>query len=171
MCVNLVVLRKLCETSRWFPGKFTQLAQILHDRRSWRLQQISTLPIRSPILTNLCPYFIMVVFYFHSMTSRCKIPRCTMRHKNNGSLTDHFCLRLKTSDSKSFIYLEKHLWYTSALTSLYAVLHVKKEIIISERNFEHQIPRPGSWQPEFPLERRILPHQVSSTSSYTSDHF
>ena len=92
----------------------------------------------------------MVVFYFHSMTSRCKIPRCTMRHKNNGSLTDHFCLRWKTSDSKSFIYLEKHLWYTSALTSLYAVLHVKKEIIISERNFEHQIPRPGSWQPEFP---------------------
>ena len=44
-------------------------------------------------------------------------------------------------------------------------------VIISESNFEHQIPRPGSWQPEFPLERRLLPHQVSSTGSYTSDHF
>ena len=40
MCVNLVVLCKLCEKSRCFPGKFTQLAQILHDRRS---RQISTL--------------------------------------------------------------------------------------------------------------------------------
>ena len=28
---------------RCFPGKFTQLAQILHDRRSWRSRQISTL--------------------------------------------------------------------------------------------------------------------------------
>ena len=43
MRVNLVVLRKLCEKSRWFPGKFTRLAQILHDRRSWRSRQISTL--------------------------------------------------------------------------------------------------------------------------------
>ena len=43
MCVNLVVLRKLCEKSRCFLGKFTQLAQILHNRRSWRSRQISTL--------------------------------------------------------------------------------------------------------------------------------
>ena len=48
MCVNLEVLRKLCEKSRCFPGKFTQLAQILHDRRSWRSRQISTLIIRAP---------------------------------------------------------------------------------------------------------------------------
>ena len=42
MCVNLVVLLKLCETSRWFPGKFTPLAQTLHGHRSWRSRQIST---------------------------------------------------------------------------------------------------------------------------------
>ena len=45
MCVNLVVLRKLCKKSRCFPGEFTQLAQILHDRRSWRSRQISTLHV------------------------------------------------------------------------------------------------------------------------------
>ena len=33
VCVNLEVLRKLCEKSRCFLGKFTQLAQILHDPR------------------------------------------------------------------------------------------------------------------------------------------
>ena len=43
MCVNLVVLRKLWEKLRCFPEKFTQLAHILHDRRSWRSRQISTL--------------------------------------------------------------------------------------------------------------------------------
>ena len=41
--VNLVVLRKLCEKLRCFSGKFTQLAQILHDRRSRRSREISTL--------------------------------------------------------------------------------------------------------------------------------
>ena len=30
-----------------FPEKFTQLAQILHDRRSWRSRQISTLSIQN----------------------------------------------------------------------------------------------------------------------------
>ena len=43
VCINLVVLCKYCEKSRCFLGKFTQLAQILHNRRSWRLRQISTL--------------------------------------------------------------------------------------------------------------------------------
>ena len=43
VCVNLEVLRKLYKKLRCFPGKFTQLAQILHDRRSWRSRQISTL--------------------------------------------------------------------------------------------------------------------------------
>ena len=43
VCVNLAVLHKLCEKSRCFPGKFTQLAQILHDCRSSHSQQISTL--------------------------------------------------------------------------------------------------------------------------------
>ena len=43
VCVNLVVLRKLCEKSCCFPGQFTQLAQILHDRWSWQSQQILTL--------------------------------------------------------------------------------------------------------------------------------
>ena len=99
---------------------------------------------------------------------------CAIKIKGHWPITS-VCV-LKTSDSKSFNYLERHFWYTSALTSLYAVtpgltLLRKKKIIISESNFEHQIPRPGSWQPEFPLERRLLPHQVSSTSSYTSDHF
>ena len=37
-CVNLVILRKFCEKSHCFPGKFTQLAQILHDRRSRQTQ-------------------------------------------------------------------------------------------------------------------------------------
>ena len=45
MCVNLVVQRKLCQKSRCFPGNFTQLAQILHDHRSWRSRQISTLHV------------------------------------------------------------------------------------------------------------------------------
>ena len=40
VCVNL---RKLCDKLRCFPEKFTQLAQILHDRRLWRSRQISTL--------------------------------------------------------------------------------------------------------------------------------
>ena len=40
---NLVVLRKLCEKSRCFLGKFTLLKQILHDRWSWRSRQISSL--------------------------------------------------------------------------------------------------------------------------------
>ena len=43
VCANLVVLRILCKKSRCFSGKFTQLAKILHDRRSWRSWQISTL--------------------------------------------------------------------------------------------------------------------------------
>ena len=43
MCVNLVVLRKICEKSHCSPGKITQFAQILHDRRSQRSRQISTL--------------------------------------------------------------------------------------------------------------------------------
>ena len=43
MCANLVVLCKLCEKSRCFLGKFIQLEKNLHDRRSWRLRQISTL--------------------------------------------------------------------------------------------------------------------------------
>ena len=34
VCVNLVDLRKLNEKLRCFLGKFTQLAQILRDRRS-----------------------------------------------------------------------------------------------------------------------------------------
>ena len=42
MCVNFVVLRKFCEKSRCFQGKFTHLEQILHDRLSWRSRQIST---------------------------------------------------------------------------------------------------------------------------------
>ena len=41
-CVNLVILRKFCKKSHCFPGKFTQLTQILHDRRSRRSRQIST---------------------------------------------------------------------------------------------------------------------------------
>ena len=47
VCVNLVVLRKLCEESRCFPGKFTQLAQILHDRQLWRSRQISSLCVKA----------------------------------------------------------------------------------------------------------------------------
>ena len=43
MCVNLVVVRKLFEKLRCFPGKFTELGQILHDRRSRRSRQISSL--------------------------------------------------------------------------------------------------------------------------------
>ena len=43
--VNLVVLCKLCEKLRCFLGKFTQLAQILHDRWLQRSRQISTLMI------------------------------------------------------------------------------------------------------------------------------
>ena len=43
VCVNLVLLDILCKKWRCFPGKFTQLAKILHDRRSWRSRQISTL--------------------------------------------------------------------------------------------------------------------------------
>ena len=34
VCVNLVLLRILCKKLRCFPGKFTQLAKILHDRRA-----------------------------------------------------------------------------------------------------------------------------------------
>ena len=45
MCVNLVVLRILCEKSHCFLVKFTQLAQILHDLWSWRSRQISTLVV------------------------------------------------------------------------------------------------------------------------------
>ena len=52
MCVNLVVLHKLCEKLRCFLEKFTQLAQILHERRSWRSRQISTLcPSQFPLLS------------------------------------------------------------------------------------------------------------------------
>ena len=43
LCVNLVLLRKFCMKSRCFLEKFTQIAKILHDRRSWRSRQISTL--------------------------------------------------------------------------------------------------------------------------------
>ena len=52
MCVNLVVLGKLYGKLRCFPEKFTQLAQILHDRRSWRSRQISTLSIGATYLPN-----------------------------------------------------------------------------------------------------------------------
>ena len=61
VCINLVVLRKLCKKSHCFPRKFTQLAQILHDRRSWRSRQISALQIGLPIKPDrplqrcLCP--------------------------------------------------------------------------------------------------------------------
>ena len=52
MCVNLVVLRKWCEKLRCFPVKYTHLEQILHDRRSWRSRQISTLcPSQFPLLS------------------------------------------------------------------------------------------------------------------------
>ena len=47
MCENLEVLLKLCEKSRCFPGKFTKLAQILHDCRSWRSRQTLTLATQS----------------------------------------------------------------------------------------------------------------------------
>ena len=53
VCVNLVVLRKLCEKLRCFLWKFTQLARILHDRRSWRSRQISTLSTKVNIWWHL----------------------------------------------------------------------------------------------------------------------
>jgi len=43
MSVNLELLRKFCKKRRYFLEKFTQLAKILHDRRSRRSWQISTL--------------------------------------------------------------------------------------------------------------------------------
>ena len=43
VCVYLILLRILCKKSRCFPGKFTQLAKILHDRWLWRSRQVSTL--------------------------------------------------------------------------------------------------------------------------------
>ena len=44
---------------------------------------------------------------------------CAIKIKGHWPITS-VCV-LKTSDSKSFNYLERHFWYTSALTSLYAV--------------------------------------------------
>ena len=41
-----------------FSGKFTQLAQILHDRQSWRSWQISTL-LLPPILYTRIPQFLL----------------------------------------------------------------------------------------------------------------
>ena len=56
MSINLVVLRKLCEKSRCFPGKFTHLKQILHNHRSWRSRQISTLSSSSIMDTSYTHY-------------------------------------------------------------------------------------------------------------------
>ena len=47
MCINLVVLRELCDKLRYLSGKFTQLTKILHDRRSRRSRQISSLKATS----------------------------------------------------------------------------------------------------------------------------
>ena len=69
VCVNLVVLRKLCEKLHCFPGEFTHLEQILQDRWSWRLQQILTL-----ILTNwvgsLSDQWKMIWFWFWNILFR-----------------------------------------------------------------------------------------------------
>ena len=56
VCVNLEILRKLCKKMRCFLGKFTRLAQILHDRRSWRSQQISTLHVI---------YYLLFIYYYY----------------------------------------------------------------------------------------------------------
>ena len=53
VCVKLVLLRILCRKSRCFLGKFTHLKQILHDRRSWRSRQISTLSGSSVALFDM----------------------------------------------------------------------------------------------------------------------
>ena len=63
MCVNLVVLRKLCKKSFCFPGKFTQLAQILHDRRSWQSRQISTLDVCQQ--SNEIEHFLKHAYILH----------------------------------------------------------------------------------------------------------
>ena len=63
MCVNLLVLGKECEKSHCFSGKFTQLAQILHDHRSWGSRQISTLHI-STLLEMQCACHVVATYAF-----------------------------------------------------------------------------------------------------------
>ena len=46
--VNLELLREFCKKRRCFLDKFTQLAKILHDRRSRRSWQISRVPLCRP---------------------------------------------------------------------------------------------------------------------------
>ena len=61
MCVNLpnkwvnfIFLRKFCKETRCFLEKFTQLEIFLHDRRSWRSRQISSLFGRYLLLSGFC---------------------------------------------------------------------------------------------------------------------
>ena len=66
----LVVLQKLCETSRWFSWKFTQLSQILHDRRLWQSRQISTLLIyqtnKGVMFGDTFSYFSLFAFFIQN---------------------------------------------------------------------------------------------------------
>ena len=82
MCVNLEVLRKLCEKLRCFLGKVTQLAQILHDRWSWRSRQISTLLIclyflSSALASSSRPCALLDILYPYVLVRRINLQMCS----------------------------------------------------------------------------------------------
>merc|ERR1712240_46348 len=61
-CVNLVLLRILCKKSRCFPGKFTQLAKILHAGRDGRDESQLCLSLALTIhkIHSSCPDIFLI---------------------------------------------------------------------------------------------------------------
>ena len=119
------------------------------------------IPLREGWLRqNLCPYFIMEQYSCHWFSlndfHRCRSPRCTMRHKNKGSLTDHFCLRF-FKDPR----LKKFQLSGNILTSLHAV---------TPGLIHHSCKKRSSSQSET-LSIRFLDQVLGSLSSPLKDVF
>ena len=77
---------QILRNSRRFPGKFTQLAQILHDRRSWRSRRISTLFLNSiSIICHASLEYIVKSKYLQRVRRTHSTTSCPQRRSSTSS--------------------------------------------------------------------------------------